>query len=49
MIDGDYPGSGAEWVFTPSDQTVSLTGDNTSLDFTAYLLGDVNGDWSAAG
>ena len=49
IIDGNYPGSRAEWVFTPSDQTVSLTGDNTSLDFTAYLLGDVNGDWSAAG
>jgi hypothetical protein len=49
IVDGDYPGSGAEWVFTPSDQTVSLTGDNTSLDFTGYLLGDVNGDWSAAG
>ncbi len=48
MIDGNYPGSGAEWAFTPANRSVSLTGDNTDLDFTAFLLGDVNGDWTAA-
>ncbi len=48
MIDGSYPGSGAEWAFTPANRSVSLTGDNTDLDFTAFLLGDVNGDWTAA-
>ena len=47
MIDGAYPGSGAEWAFDPAGESVSLTGDNTGLDFTAYLLGDVNGDWKA--
>lgn len=47
MIDGTYPGSGMEWAFDPAGESVSLTGDNTGLDFTAYLLGDVNGDWKA--
>lgn len=47
MIDGTYPGSGMEWAFDPAGESVSLTGDNTGLDFAAYLLGDVNGDWDA--
>ena len=48
MIDGAYPGSGAEWIFNPSGRTINPAGNNTGLDFTAYLLGDVNGDWKSA-
>lgn len=47
ILTDDYPGSGAEWIFTPAEHTLTLTGSNTELDFSAILLGDVTGDWQA--
>jgi hypothetical protein len=45
VIEGDFPGVGAEWVFDGT-KVVTLTGDKTNMNFTGILLGDVTGDWT---
>jgi len=40
----DHASTG-EWRFDPSDTSFILT-ENTIIDFKAFLLGDVNGDWA---
>ena len=37
-----------QWTFTPASTTPDTTADSTQ-DYQALLLGDVNGDWVAAG
>lgn len=44
-----YPGSGALWRFSPSSRTyASLASNQSGQDFTAVLMGDVSGNWSAS-
>jgi subtilisin family serine protease len=45
-----FPGAGRVWEFNPSSRPyVALSSNQVNQDFTAALLGDVSGDWSAAG
>jgi hypothetical protein len=46
-IEGDFPGSGAEWAFSDSRRVLNLSDDLTNVDFTGVLLGDVTGDWTS--
>ena len=46
-ITGNFPGSGAEWVFSQAGIAVQLGAGQTTADFTGILLGDVSGNWSA--
>lgn len=46
-IAGNFPGSGAEWVFSQAGIAVQLGAGQTTADFTGILLGDVSGNWSA--
>lgn len=46
-ITGNFPGSGAEWVFSQAGITLQLGAGQTTADFTGILLGDVSGNWSA--
>lgn len=45
LIEGDFPGTAAEWIFDNGALVLNLTSDMTDVDFTAALLGDVTGDW----
>ncbi|MHB8963047.1 MAG: dockerin type I repeat-containing protein [Saccharofermentanales bacterium] len=47
IIQGDYPGTLAEWKFTPSFHPLTLVSDTGDVNFTAILLGDVSGSWTA--
>ncbi|MFP5212285.1 MAG: S8 family serine peptidase [Acidobacteriota bacterium] len=50
LIDVPFPGAGFVWQFDPAQRTYpALSGNRTAQDFTAVLLGDVNGSWAAAG
>lgn len=43
-----FPGVGKVWAFAPNEKNIDLT--TTDLyyqDFTAILIGDVNGDWGS--
>jgi hypothetical protein len=45
-----FPGAGAVWEFDPSSRSyTNLSSHITGQDFTATLLGDVSGNWSAGG
>lgn len=46
IIEGDFPGSGAEWAFVGTN-VLNLTADKSDANFTGILLGDVTGDWTA--
>ncbi len=37
-----------EWIFSPLNISTTLTGDLTGQDFSAYLLGEVTGDWTTS-
>lgn len=41
-------GATGTWVFQPDSIQASLSGDLVDQNFTAYLLGDVTGDWHTA-
>lgn len=44
-----FPGAGVTWHFEPATRAIaSLSAHRTGQDFTAILLGDVSGNWSAA-
>ena len=48
LITLPFPGAGVVWDFDPPSQSYSnLNSDVTGQDFTAVLLGDVSGNWSA--
>ncbi|MEH7076666.1 S8 family serine peptidase [Neobacillus drentensis] len=49
LIDLPFPGAGKVWTFTGGDRKYdNLSSDVSYQDFTAILLGDVNGDWGEA-
>lgn len=39
-------GNTGEWIFDPTSSSFNLTA-NADVDFKAYLLGDVNGNWGS--
>ncbi len=44
-----FPGADVVWDFDPASRTYAhLSSDLTGQDFTAILLGDVSGNWSAS-
>lgn len=46
LISLPFPGSGVVWKFNPTSRIIpELTGDISSQDFTAILLGDISGNW----
>ncbi len=50
LITLPFPGAGVVWDFDPSSRSyTNLSSDQTGQDFTAVLLGDVSGNWSAMG
>jgi hypothetical protein len=50
LITLPFPSAGAVWEFDPSSRSYTdLSGHVTGQDFTATLLGDVSGNWSAEG
>ncbi|MBI4323715.1 MAG: hypothetical protein HY674_00455, partial [Chloroflexi bacterium] len=50
LIPLPFPGAGVVWDFVPQSRIYpNLTGDQSGQDFTAILLGDVSGNWSAGG
>ena len=50
LITLPFPGAGVVWDFSPASRTYTdLNSDQTGQDFTAVLLGDVSGNWSAGG
>jgi hypothetical protein len=50
LITLPFPGAGVVWDFDPPSRSYSdLGGSQTGQDFTAVLLGDVSGSWSAGG
>jgi PKD repeat protein/subtilisin family serine protease len=50
LITLPFPGAGVVWDFSPSSRSyTNLSSDQTGQDFTAVLLGDVSGNWSAMG
>lgn len=49
LISLPFPGAGVVWEFSPSARSYSqLSSNKTSQNFTAILLGDVNGNWASA-
>jgi YVTN family beta-propeller protein len=43
-----FPGAGRVWAFSPASRSYApLSADQTGQDFTAILIGDVNGSWGA--
>ena len=43
-------GSSGNWIFNPVNNThASVTGNITSENYTAFLMGDVSGNWTSAG
>jgi hypothetical protein len=49
LIGLPFPGAGVVWLFSPANRSYpDLSADQTGQDFTAILLGDVSGNWSAA-
>lgn len=50
LITLPFPGAGVVWDFDPRTRSYpNLSGNQTGQDFTAMLLGDVSGNWSAGG
>ncbi|MCD6290454.1 MAG: hypothetical protein J7M34_08125, partial [Anaerolineae bacterium] len=50
LITLPFPGAGVVWDFDPQSRTYTNLNSNLSgQDFTAILLGDVSGNWSAGG
>ena len=50
LITLPFPGAGVVWEFSPQSRGYTgLNSDQTGQDFTAVLLGDVSGNWSAGG
>jgi hypothetical protein len=50
LITLPFPGAGVVWDFSPSSRSYpNLNSDQAGQDFTAALLGDVSGNWSAGG
>jgi hypothetical protein len=48
LIPLPFPGASAVWEFDPANRTYTgLDGSISGQDFTAVLLGDVSGNWSA--
>jgi len=48
LITLPFPGGGVVWDFSPSSRSyTNLSSNQTGQDFTAVLLGDVSGNWSA--
>ena len=48
LITLPFPGAGVVWAFDPPSRSyTNLSSDQTGQDFTAVLLGDVSGNWSA--
>jgi hypothetical protein len=50
LIGLPFPGAGVAWDFDPPERAYEeLSSDQSGQDFTAVLLGDVSGNWPAAG
>jgi subtilisin family serine protease len=50
LITLPFEGAGVVWDFDPHSRSYpSLSADQSGQDFTAILLGDVSGNWSAVG
>lgn len=50
LITLPFPGAGVVWDFDPRTRSYpNLSSNQTGQDFTAILLGDVSGNWSASG
>jgi PKD repeat protein len=50
LITLPFPGAGVVWDFDPQTRSyANLNQDQTGQDFTAVLLGDVSGNWTASG
>ncbi len=50
LITLPFPGAGVVWDFDPRTRSyTNLSSDVSGQDFTAVLLGDVSGNWSAGG
>jgi len=50
LIDVPFPGAGVVWDFDPASRNIAnLSGNVTGQDFTAILLGDPSGNWTAGG
>jgi alpha-tubulin suppressor-like RCC1 family protein/subtilisin family serine protease len=45
LITLPFPGAGDVWEFVPNEKTIHVASDLTYQNFTAILIGDVNGDW----
>jgi alpha-tubulin suppressor-like RCC1 family protein/subtilisin family serine protease len=46
LISLPFPGAGEIWTFLPNERTVNVSSDVNYQNYTAILLGDVNGDWA---
>src|ERR1043166_6169177 len=50
VVSGSNPGMAGTWKFTPSNRSYATVASSlTSQDFTAYLMGDVSGNWTNSG
>jgi subtilisin family serine protease len=50
LITLPFPGAGVVWDFSPPSRSYpNLSSNQSGQDFTAVLLGDVSGNWNAAG
>ena len=48
LLDLPFPGSGEVWKFRPPSRSYeNLSANWTNQDFTAILVGDINGNWTA--
>lgn len=49
LIPLPFPGAGVIWTLAPASRAYSnLSANQTGQDFTAVLLGDISGNWSAS-
>jgi alpha-tubulin suppressor-like RCC1 family protein/subtilisin family serine protease len=46
LISLPFPGAGETWTFLANERTINVSSDLTYQNFTAILIGDVNGDWA---
>jgi uncharacterized protein YjdB/subtilisin family serine protease len=48
LITLPFPGAGEAWAFVPNEKTINVSSDLNYQNFTAILIGDVNGDWGTS-
>jgi hypothetical protein len=50
LISLPFPGTGVVWDFSPTNRVFNnLSANQSGQDFTAILIGDVSGNWTASG